>query len=89
MGVVVKTWGDSNTLDYNTCVYCLEKNEIPLKKQEKKFNSSKKYRYEMEESFGFPMKLWDEVIRYGFNPLHKLIRCAENMCKSQNTRLPC
>ena len=35
----------------------------------------------MEESFGFTTKLWDEVIRYGFNPLHKLIRCAENMCK--------
>ena len=78
---MVKTWGDRKTLDYNTCVFYLEKNEIPLKKQEKKFNSSKKYRYEMEESFGFTTKLWDEVIRYGFNPLHKLIRCAENMCK--------
>ena len=50
----------------------------------KKFNFFKKYRYEMEEYFKFPIKLWDEIIRYGFNPLHKLIRCAENMCKTRS-----
>ena len=68
-------------MDNNTCVYCFEQNEVKLPTGKSKLNKSKVYRYESIDSFGFYPKLWEKVISFGFNPLHKLIRCSENLAK--------
>ena len=80
-GTPAKTWGGTHTLDNNTCVYCLEQNEVKLPRKKSKLNVSKVYCYESIDSFDFHPKLWEKVISFGFNPLHKLICCSENLAK--------
>ena len=96
-GEILKTWGTSkDKISCNTCIICLEKNEYPVectcRLSKKKCickdcrNVDKIHHYELVQSFQYSPILFDTIKQYGFCPMHKRIRCMENLAKMSEAK---